>query len=58
MAAVGNDAVKRANHCVSYTTGRPFLVLVLAVAMAGGRVRSFAQGGEPYLRTRGNEPIT
>ena len=47
LVSIGSNDVKHASHCVSYETTRVPIVFVAAVAAAGGRVRSFAGGGEP-----------
>ena len=62
LALVGNDAVKLAKHCVSYTTTRvPFFVF-FCFFFWGGRSQCtmmvfelghIVRGGERYPRTRG-----
>ena len=57
LASVGSDTGKHCNHCLSAKQpGYRFCFLV--VAMAGGRVGSFARGGRALALHRGNERIT
>ena len=46
LALVGNDAVKRANHCVSLTNQGTFLFIFLAVTMMVIELDHIVQGGE------------
>ena len=53
LASIGNDALKRVNHCMSYVDNQGAgFCLGGGVTMAGGRVRS-VRAAEPLLRTRG-----
>ena len=49
---VGNNAVKHANHSVSWTGYRSLLVF-LAVTMMVIDLDDIVRGGKPQLRTRG-----
>ena len=62
MASFGNNAEKHANDCVTCCRQPgcriPFFTLLWAVAMAGGRITSFARGGITLTPHKGNDRIT
>ena len=53
LASVGNDTVKHATHCLSWTTRVPFFFFLAAGHSWLSSYRSFVRGEEPFLRTRG-----